>query len=157
MAVLEGGNPKDIYHFFSSLKHDYWSTHYTITSKSTPKPLALIGETRVAEMLANVVFPWIIAEQPSFWQTYSQLPAKLTNKRLELAAARLFGETPTEHKDIALKTIAGQQALLQIYEDFCIVDKSECANCPFPESLIDKWLPQLHCLSEQKRTPEKSA
>jgi hypothetical protein len=28
-----------------------------------------------------------------------------------------------------------QQALLQIYDDFCMQDASDCARCPFPEQV----------------------
>jgi hypothetical protein len=37
-----------------------------------------------------------------------------------------------------MKTIAHQQGLLQIYEDFCLQDNSDCAQCPFPEQM-QKW------------------
>ncbi len=33
------------------------------------------------------------------------------------------------------KFLYQQQALLQIYDDFCLVDVSECDDCPFPEQL----------------------
>jgi hypothetical protein len=29
--------------------------------------------------------------------------------------------------------------LLQIYEDFCMQDNSDCAQCPFPEQMR-KWM-----------------
>jgi hypothetical protein len=37
-----------------------------------------------------------------------------------------------------VKTVAHQQGLLQIYEDFCLQDNSDCAHCPFPEQM-QKW------------------
>jgi hypothetical protein len=39
-------------------------------------------------------------------------------------------------KNFAL--VAHQQGLLQIYEDFCLQDNSDCAQCPFPEQ--EKWM-----------------
>ena len=66
----------------------------------------------------------------------ASLPARLTNRRLETAAARLFGGNPRRRE--FTKTVAYQQALLQIYEDFCLQDNSDCAHCPFPEQ-IAKW------------------
>jgi hypothetical protein len=38
-----------------------------------------------------------------------------------------------------MKTVAQQQGLLQIYEDFCLQDNSDCAHCPFPEQM-GKWI-----------------
>jgi hypothetical protein len=31
-----------------------------------------------------------------------------------------------------------QQGLLQVYEDFCLRDASDCARCRFPEQLA-RW------------------
>jgi hypothetical protein len=38
------------------------------------------------------------------------------------------------------KSLAHQQALLQVYRDFCLEDTSDCAHCPFPEQL-SQWQP----------------
>jgi hypothetical protein len=31
-----------------------------------------------------------------------------------------------------------QQGFLQVYEDFCMPDRSDCARCPFPRQ-IAQW------------------
>jgi hypothetical protein len=108
--------------------------------------MALIGESRMVEILANVIFPFWCAENASqgvaerrrvdLWNDYASLRARLTNRRLETAAARLFGSDPRRRE--FTKTVAYQQALLQIYEDFCLQDNSDCAHCPFPEQMA-KW------------------
>jgi hypothetical protein len=108
--------------------------------------MALVGESRVADILANVIFPFWRAEDPcravaerrrvDVWPEYAKLRARLTNRRLETAATRLFGDGPRS-RDFT-KTLAHQQALLQIYEDFCLQDNSDCAQCPFPEQMA-KW------------------
>src|SRR6266536_647595 len=38
--------------FFSSLDHPFWKFHYTLTAKASPKAMALIGKSRVADILA---------------------------------------------------------------------------------------------------------
>ena len=48
-------------HFFQTLDHPFWNFHYTLTSKAAPKKMALIGEARVADILANVLFPFWLA------------------------------------------------------------------------------------------------
>jgi hypothetical protein len=106
--------------------------------------MALVGDSRVADILANVLFPFWLAHDaesstaPSAprWAEYAKLPAQLSNKRLETAATRLFGND-SRRKEF-LKTVAHQQGLLQIYEDFCMQDNSDCAQCPFPEQMA-KW------------------
>lgn len=95
--------------------------------------MALIGEARVADILANVVFPFWRVEDRDVWMDYVKMPARLTNRRVETAATRLFGDDP-RRRDFT-KTVAHQQALLQIYEDFCLQDNSDCAQCPFPEQM----------------------
>jgi hypothetical protein len=122
--------------FFSELDHPFWNFHYTLTADASPKEMALIGESRVAEILANVLFPFWLAEDVEVWPAYALLPARLSNRRLETAATRLFGNDPRRKQ--FLKTAAHQQGLLQIYEDFCMQDNSDCAQCPFPEQMV-KW------------------
>jgi hypothetical protein len=140
-----GGTPATIARkFFSALDHPFWKTHYTLAADASPEPMALVGESRVADILANVIFPFWRAEDidpstslgTSVWAEYAKLRARLTNRRLETAATRLFGESP-QRRDFT-KTLAHQQALLQIYEDFCLQDNSDCAHCPFPEQM-KKW------------------
>jgi uncharacterized protein DUF2851 len=122
--------------FFASLHDEYWDFHYTLTSAKSPKPMALVGDTRVTEMLANVFFPLAILNEPSRWTDYEKLPATLTNRRVEIAAIRLLGDNPL--RAALLKTAANQQGLLQIYEDFCMRDASDCAQCLFPKQLA-QW------------------
>jgi hypothetical protein len=122
--------------FFGGLAHPFWKIHYTVTAQPSAQSMALIGESRVAEILANVIFPFWFAEDLDVWPEYVKLPARLTNRRLETGAARLFGDD-SRRKEF-LKTVAHQQGLLQIYEDFCLQDDSDCAQCPFPEQM-QKW------------------
>ncbi len=122
--------------FFLSRSHPYWDRHYTLTSPPTDTKMALIGETRVTEILANVILPLRQSQAQTVWSDYEKLPARLTNRRLETGAARLFGDDP--RRISFLKTVAHQQGLLQIYEDFCLQDNSDCAQCPFPEQM-QKW------------------
>ncbi|MDQ6624194.1 MAG: DUF2851 family protein, partial [Verrucomicrobiota bacterium] len=119
--------------FLRSLEHPYWQQHYTLTSETAARPMALIGESRVAELMANVVYPLLSARGGEVWSPYEKLGARLTNRRLETAATRLFGDDP--RRPAFLKTVAHQQGLLQIYEDFCLQDNSDCAHCPFPEQM----------------------
>ena len=130
--------------FFQTLDHPFWNFHYTLTSKAAPKKMALIGEARVADILANVLFPFWLAHDldssaslgKNVWTEYTKLPAQLSNRRLETGATRLFGNDPRRKQ--FLKTVANQQGLLQIYQDFCIQDNSDCAQCPFPEQM-KRW------------------
>ncbi len=129
-------NAKAVENFFDALDHPFWQSHYTLTAFASPEPMALVGKSRVAEILANVIFPFWRAEDVDVWPEYSKLSAGLTNRRLDTAATRLFGDNLRRRQ--FTKTIAHQQALLQIYEDLCLQDNSDCAHCPFPEQM-QKW------------------
>ncbi|MEO5719541.1 MAG: DUF2851 family protein [Chthoniobacterales bacterium] len=122
--------------FFLGLTHPFWNFHYTLTSAPAAAEMALVGETRITEILANVILPWRQLQERTVWPDFARLPARLTNRRIETGAARLFGDDPRRRR--FLRTVAQQQGLLQIYEDFCLQDESDCAQCPFPEQM-QKW------------------
>lgn len=123
--------------FFLELKHPFWNFHYTVTSQPSRRKMALVGETRVTEILANVILPWRDSQGQPAWQEYNTLPARLTNRRIETGALRLFGNDPRRPQ--FLRYLGQHQGLLQIYEDFCLQDDSDCAQCPFPEQM-QKWM-----------------
>lgn len=118
------------------LSHPHWSRHYTLTSAPAAAPLALIGDTRIQELLANVAYPLLTPERPHLWAEYLELPAQLDNHKLRRAAQRLFG--PTSRPAGLGRRLFHQQGLLQVYEDFCLEDDSGCRDCPFPERLA-QW------------------
>src|SRR5262249_52149828 len=67
--------------FFQTLDHPFWNFHYTLTSKTAPKEMALIGEARVADILANVLFP--------FWLAHDLDPSGLLGKNVWTEYAKL--------------------------------------------------------------------
>ncbi|HEX4639909.1 MAG TPA: DUF2851 family protein, partial [Chthoniobacterales bacterium] len=91
---LERRNPKTAREFFLDLAHPFWSFHYTLTSEAAPSEMAIIGDSRIADILANVLLPYFLAEGTDVWSAYEKLPARLTNRRLETGATRLFGGDP---------------------------------------------------------------
>ena len=135
-ALVAPCEPGKIAEVFANVSDEYWDFHYTVTSKTSPKRMALIGESRVTEMLANVFFPLAIHADPKRWIGYKNLPATLGNRRVEIAALRLFGDSPRGAE--LMKSAAIQQGLLQIYEDYCLQDASDCARCRFPTQLA-QW------------------
>ncbi len=116
-----------------ALEHDYWSQHYTLLATPSKNSIAIIGKSRVQEMLANIAYPLLTLEDARLWEDYKKLPAVLDNQKVRRATLRLFGE----HLNAAKfqKRLFQQQGLLQIYEDYCLEDDSACSECPFPERL----------------------
>ena len=117
--------------FAEGLHHLYWDRHYTLQAPPATRPMALLGSNRLTEIMANVCYPILIPERESFWAAYQKLPAPDDNEKTRRAALRLFAG----HPDLTKLTgkLWQQQALLQIYEDFCLADDSDCVACPMPE------------------------
>lgn len=136
IAAVDNGKARAVADFFLRLSDPFWNFHYTLFADPVPRAMALVGKSRVADILANVFFPLLDSQGEDGWPEYAKLPAQLSNRRLETAATRLFSDNARAAS--FTKTVAKQQGLLQIYEDFCLQDNSDCAQCPFPEQM-QKW------------------
>lgn len=118
-----------------SLGDPFWSLHYTLTSKRIAKPITLFGKERVQDFLINTLHPLRLAEsEDAHWPHYQKLAGGTPSERTKRAAYRLFGERPEKRE--FLRKAWQQQALLQVYQDFCLKDQSDCVDCPFPEQLL---------------------
>mgnify|MGYP000362622767 CR=1 FL=1 len=136
-ACLTKSGAEPLTEFFSNLKHEYWNHHYTLKSKRTDNELALIGTDRIHDFQINHLLPAkLAADQSAAWEFYQKLPASAVSEKVDKASIRLFGDTPK--RKTYLKKAWQHQALLQIYQDFCLRDVSDCQNCPFPEQL-EQW------------------
>ena len=133
VSLARGGEAAAVVSFLTKLHHDFWSRHYTLAAGNTSSLVALIGESRATEILANVIYPLAVNDGREVWNDYKTLRAQLSNQAARIAAARLFAGDPRQRDFV--RTLAGQQGLLQIYEDFCLRDVSDCASCPLPEQL----------------------
>lgn len=133
LRTAKDWSPKNFSAALLELEHEYWSRHYTLLSEPAGRPVALIGGTRVQEMLANVVYPLLVPEREGLWAEFMELPSGLDNQKVRRAALRLFGEDPRTRS--FQKRLFQQQGLLQVYEDYCLEDDSACEGCPFPEKM----------------------
>ncbi|HWB03519.1 MAG TPA: DUF2851 family protein [Verrucomicrobiales bacterium] len=122
-----------------SLTHPYWSRHYTLTAKPSSTPLALLGTQRIRDILANLVFPLLVPQREELWKSYLRLPAPVESTRTNVAGLRLFGSREKAEKYAS--RLWQHQALLQIYEDFCLADVNGCPGCPFPEQVLAEEAP----------------
>ena len=116
--------------WFRGLSHVFWDYHYTVGSTPSRRRLHLVGESRTKEILANVICPMSIMSDQQHWPAFKQLRSELGNKHLEIVCCRLFGGV--QDAGAHTKFLYQQQGLLQIFEDFCLADTSDCAKCNFP-------------------------
>jgi Protein of unknown function (DUF2851) len=124
---------EDLAEWIGGLSHPFWDHHFTLTSRPTVQPFHLLGQTRVNEILANVIHPMLVATNQSDWESYKKIRAELSNRHLTIVCRRLFGETDRAREH--LRFLYQQQGLLQIFEDFCLADSTNCASCRFPEMI----------------------
>jgi len=123
--------------YFERLNHDYWSYHYTLKSKRSERRLALMGADRLRDFQINHLLPpRLAADDKVAWEFYFKVPAPALSEKVNKASLRLFGDLP--RRKAYLRKAWQHQALLQVYQDFCLRDVSDCAECPFPEQLA-QW------------------
>ena len=135
--VLRSADFEAIHRFFSNLSHPYWDHHYTLTSKASVRRMALIGAERINGILMNVAIPLAMRDDPSSYEGLQTLVVPDFNLKVKKASFRFFG---TDARCVPLlKTAMCQQGLLQIYDDFCCLDASDCRQCPLIEQ-IGRWL-----------------
>jgi hypothetical protein len=138
-AMARPFSPNRLLKVITDLTHPFWNHHHTLGSQRSEASIALFGKTQAVEWIANHLAPLALLDDPHFdYDAYSGIRALSCNESVRRAGIRLFGS------EILAKpwqrNIAHQQALLQIYRDFCLEDTSDCAQCPFPEQL-SQWLP----------------
>jgi hypothetical protein len=136
-AVESGGDPGKL---FANVRDDYWSHHFTLAGKAQARPTELIGATRTQEIVANIALPFVAALDDERMagiakSRYDALPAAPSNSVVRLAGAQLLGPGLA---DKLARTARRQQGLMQVFQDFCLNDKSGCRQCQFPE-LVRRW------------------
>ncbi len=141
-AIESDGDPAKL---FLQARDEYWAQHFTLGGKAQAKPSELIGEARAAEIVANIVLPFVAAQADKAGDSrllervlkrQRTAKAQASNSTLRLAAAQLFGNMSTARP--FLDTARRQQGLMQIFQDFCVHDKSICRTCQFPE-MVHLW------------------
>jgi hypothetical protein len=134
LALARPFSPTAVEEFLTTLQHPFWSRRYSLNSQPANKNLALLGTERARDFLASHLIPLALEDDPAFsWDHYAQLPAPPASDPVKRASIRLFAHHP--HRRAFVGKLYQHQALLQIYQDFCLRDASNCAGCPFPEQL----------------------
>ena len=122
--------------WFQKLSHPFWDFHYSLRSAPALRRISLIGTSRVKDMVANVLFPLLMISGNADWSAFKSIRAELGNTLLEIVCLRLFGDSDRGQQYAHF--LYQQQGLLQIFEDFCLNDRTDCRACRFP-GLIANW------------------
>lgn len=97
-----------------ALSHPFWDTHCTLAAAPLRRRCALVGTSRAADFLANVVYP--LDRSDAAWATSLRLRAADVPSRFLRLAEHLFGQRPELPSLLRLHYV--QQALLQLSGDF---------------------------------------
>ncbi len=127
---------KPLIDFLQTLDHEFWSHRHTLTSAASPGRVSLFGRAHALELVANHLAPLAIREGGMTFHSYQKLRNSSPNDKVKRCSLRLFGSSKA-----ALpwtRRVCHHQALLQVYQDFCLEDFSDCQACPFPEQLL-QW------------------
>ena len=124
---------------FSELSDGFWDNHYTFNSRSR-LPKKLIGRDRGISLVVDCLIPFFLAISRMEGQTeleqklaaiYISTPKPSSNAVVDFMERHLFGRLqPT-----IIKSVRHQQALIQLYNDFCYMAPGGCSDCQFVEYL----------------------
>lgn len=109
----------------------YWAWRGSLSKPRHEAPEALIGPGRAASILTNILIPWwaatnsIQADAPLL----KTLPMEDQNRFIKHTAHALFGH---DHSPALYNSGLRQQGLLQIFHDFCLSTRNDCAECALP-------------------------
>lgn len=136
LALAKPFATKPLIDFLHALDHDFWSHRHTLTSNATPGRISLFGRNHALELVANHLAPLALHENGMTFSAYHKLRNSAPNDQVKRCAIRLFGSLKAAQP--WTRRVCHHQALLQVYQDFCLEDFSDCHNCPFPEQLL-QW------------------
>jgi hypothetical protein len=136
LALASPFSVKQLTDFLHALRHDFWSHHHTLTSTRSSQAISVFGKNLALELSANHLIPLALHENRFTFRDYYKQRHSATNQKLKRCGIRLFGSE--ESAKPFLRRLSHQQALLQLYHDFCLEDFTDCEGCPFPEQLA-QW------------------
>lgn len=105
---------------------EYWSYRCTLGGIAQDKPISLLGESRISDIMVNVVFPAMLVRartdgneglKESVIRIYSSYPKLESNRIIKLMTKRIF-DGDLEDSSV-INSACRQQALIHIYQNFC--------------------------------------
>lgn len=136
LALARPFSVKPLIDFLQTLDHEFWSHRHTLTSSASPRRVALFGKSQALELVANHLAPLAMHEEGMSFATYRKLRNSAANDKVKRCGLRLFGSAKAAQP--WMRRVCHHQALLQVYQDFCLEDFTDCKDCPFPEQL-SQW------------------
>jgi hypothetical protein len=118
---------------------DFWGHRYTVHGPPHDRPIDLLGPGRAVTMVIDVLLPAAAAlvrlghESISFAAVRAMLlahPRLPPNDITREMMRQFFGADRT--RAAVVNSACRQQALIQLYRDFCLNEQETCQDCAFP-------------------------
>lgn len=114
---------------------NYWRRRFVFGQKPSAADIALIGSRRAAAIVSNVIIPMQMGlrrlKKPPD-DLLACLPVEEMNAVIRQSAFNLLGP---DHNPSLYRRGLLQQGLIQIFHDFCLGDRSDCAACGLLEMI----------------------
>jgi hypothetical protein len=134
-SAVEAGRMGEVGDLLGNLSHPFWDQHTTLKS-AAGKKVQLLGKDRCQRFWFNVAGPMALASgKEKVWETLESMQTSEVMQSAAVAAVRLLGNRSlgSGGRSLLLK-----EGLLQIYQDFCLSDFSQCEGCGFPD-FVKAW------------------
>jgi hypothetical protein len=121
------------------LDGDYWARRLAWSGRVQENDIALIGSARAGAIAANAFVPFAVcigAHHGTASEYLECLPREALNATVRECANLFFGPS---HPPSLYKGVVRRQGLIQIFQDFCLADRSGCRECDLPGMLARNW------------------
>ncbi len=122
----------------------YWLYRNTYTGRRAEVPQRLVSESLVRNVTVNIIIPVYLALarktedrelESNLHGIYAALPKLPPTSITRFMRCRIFGE---QSRQKLINNARRQQALYQIFRDYCEADDSGCADCVFLKAIEGK-------------------
>jgi hypothetical protein len=122
----------------SSHYSDYWRDHFTFGGKTLSKPVKLIGPEKILQIIINVIIPLVLIHarrhqnhklEEVLHKIYQTAPKIPDNSILRFMTNRIFAGD--QQRRALIHSARRQQALLQLFYDYCLERSGDCEGCRF--------------------------
>ncbi len=123
---------KQISSLFEKAQMPFWENKLSFYGKEQKKKATLIGPQRIAAITSNVIIPYLAARDVPIENLIESLPPEQDHNTTRQVANILLGP---DHNPALYRTGLKQQGLIQIFQDFCLNNKSGCDHCTLGKAL----------------------